>query len=260
MSNSYDFSWAPKTWTRAPAVPVWTSYFNRTNPHLVVPKDDIRKCTTSMPKVWGATFDDGPSPYTPQLIEYFKEKKMNTTFYIVGSVALQHPKILLDTYNAGHEIGIHTWSHPKLTEVKSDDEIIAEFVYTAKVIHQVTGQAIRYIRPPYGQSNARVRRLAATMGLQVVSYIDTQDWMHYNDQVKMEPVVMGHVRQWIAENRTGEITLQHDVWQPEVTVAIKAMDAVIKAGYTVMPIYQCLEEDSPYGNSILEQRTPGSIL
>ncbi|KAJ3020815.1 UNVERIFIED_CONTAM: chitin deacetylase [Siphonaria sp. JEL0065] len=242
---NFNFSWAPKVWSRAPGIPVWTEYFATAVPNPVVPSDDIRTCTTSEPMIFGATFDDGPSPFTPQLIDYFKNKSMLTTFYTVGSVAIQYPQIMLDT--------IHTWSHPKLTEVKSDDEIIAEFVYSAKAIHQVIGQAPRYIRPPYGQSNDRIRRLAATMGFQVVSYLDSQDWLHYNDQAKMEPLVLGHFRKWIEEKRMGIITLQHDVWQAEVTVAKKAMDLVVSAGYKITPIYKCLEESTPYGNQILEE-------
>ncbi|KAI9353578.1 hypothetical protein BDR26DRAFT_814861 [Obelidium mucronatum] len=206
-ANNWNFSWAPKPWTRAPGVPAWTEYFHKANGDAPVPADDIRRCTTAEPMVWGATFDDGPSPFTPELLEYFKIKNLKTTFYTIGSTALSHPQIMLDTFNAGHEIGIHTWSHPNLTSVASDDEIIAEFVYSAKIIHQVTGQAIRYIRPPYGSSNSRVRRLAALMGLEVVSYLDAQDWLNYNDQAKMEPVVMGHVRKWISEKRTKEISL-----------------------------------------------------
>ncbi|KAJ3077175.1 hypothetical protein HDU98_007560 [Podochytrium sp. JEL0797] len=35
-------------------------------------------------------------------------------------------------------------------------------------------------------------------------------------------------------------------------VGVEAMGIVLAAGYTITPIYQCLNQDSPYGNHVLE--------
>ncbi|ORY42258.1 glycoside hydrolase/deacetylase [Rhizoclosmatium globosum] len=236
MSNNFD--WAPKPWTKAPATPVWTQYFKQANPTPVFQKDDLRACTAPG-KIWGATFDDGPSPATHGLLDYFRTINMHTTFYTVGSVAIKYPEVLLQTYQAGHEIGVHTWSHPLLTKL-SDDEIVAELIYSAKTIYQLTGQAPKYIRPPFGGSDDRVRRIANSMGLTVVGFVDTEDWKHWDSKAKMQPVVTGHFKEWIKNGVTGLITLQHDVWAAEVEVGKEAMDLLVKAGYTVKPVYECL--------------------
>ncbi|KAJ3015619.1 UNVERIFIED_CONTAM: chitin deacetylase [Siphonaria sp. JEL0065] len=251
MSNN-EFAWAPKAWERAKGVPVWTEYFKEAVPAPAVPKDDIRNCTIQDPKVWGATFDDGPSQYTPDLLHFFQQINMHTTFYVVGSVAIKYPDIMRDTYKAGHEVGIHTWSHPRLTNL-TDDEIVAELVYSAKAIHQVLGVVPKYFRPPFGGSDDRVRRVATTMGLTSVGYIDTEDWKYWNDAAKIRPIVTGHFKDWISQSKTGYISLQHDVWKIEVDAAKESMNMLVKAGYTIKPIFECLGQSSAYGNTILER-------
>jgi len=61
------------------------------------------------------SFDDGPSEDTPRLLDYLESNgDLKSTFFIVGSRALSRPEILQSTYMAGHEISVHTWSHPSL--------------------------------------------------------------------------------------------------------------------------------------------------
>ncbi|ORY42259.1 glycoside hydrolase/deacetylase [Rhizoclosmatium globosum] len=261
--------WAPKPWVKAPPTPVWTQYFKQANPNATVQRDDLRACTIGG-KIWGATFDDGPSTVEPALTDCgfclfahnkvadklnqltdFRQINMLTTFYTIGSVVIQYPNITLDTFSKVHEIGLHTWSHSLLTKL-TDDEIVAELVYSAKAVYQTIDQVPKYLRPPYGGSDERVRRLANSMGLTVVGFVDTEDWKYWNSKTQMQPVVTGHFKDWIKNGTAGLITLQHDVWQSEVDVGKDAMDLLVKAGYSIKPVYECLGDTSPYGNEILE--------
>ncbi|KAG8682336.1 chitin deacetylase [Ceratobasidium sp. 394] len=47
---------------------------------------------------WGLTFDDGPSPYTPKVLNYLEDKKIKATFYVIGSNVIDKPAILQATY------------------------------------------------------------------------------------------------------------------------------------------------------------------
>src|SRR5215216_2594624 len=53
------------------------------------------------------TFDDGPSPFTPQILEVLKQKKVPATFFVIGNQAVKFP-MLKQIYDQGHEIGNHT--------------------------------------------------------------------------------------------------------------------------------------------------------
>lgn len=61
------------------------------------------------------------------------------------------------------------WSHPRLTEC-TEEEIFAELYYTKRIIKQVTGYSSRCFRPPYGDIDDRVRRIAAALELHPVMW------------------------------------------------------------------------------------------
>lgn len=47
-----------------------------------------------------------------KLLNFLAEKDILATFYTVGSRVLEFPLTLQQEYMAGHEISVHTWSHP----------------------------------------------------------------------------------------------------------------------------------------------------
>ena len=60
-------------------------------------------------------FDYGPDPrWTPQVLEVLRRHRVPATFFVVGSQAVQHPRLLRDIRSAGGEIGIQTFSEPEL--------------------------------------------------------------------------------------------------------------------------------------------------
>src|SRR3954453_15375374 len=56
------------------------------------------------------TFDDGPSPGSLQLLDYFAREGLKATFLQCGVNVLRHPDISRTVSEAGHEIGNHTYS------------------------------------------------------------------------------------------------------------------------------------------------------
>ena len=67
----------------------------------------------------------------------------------MGSRVTTFPGLLQQEYLSGHQIAVHTWSHPSLT-TQSTEQIIAEFGWTRKIIQDVLGVTPLYMRPPYG--------------------------------------------------------------------------------------------------------------
>src|ERR1700679_239695 len=60
------------------------------------------------------TFDDGPSESTPDLLEYLEQEGVVATFFQCGMHVKRLPHIAGQVAAAGHEIGNHSYSHPKL--------------------------------------------------------------------------------------------------------------------------------------------------
>jgi hypothetical protein len=116
---------------------------------------DVVTCPRALQ--WGLTFDDGtsirlilgPSPYTPALLDYLQTKDIRATFFIVGSRAKQYPATLLRSFQEGHQIAVHTWSHRALTTL-STEQVVAELHTTIRAIEQIIGTRPLYMRPPFG--------------------------------------------------------------------------------------------------------------
>lgn len=63
------------------------------------------------PKIVYLTFDDGPSPVTPQILDILAKNDILATFFVVGTNVERYPEILKQTILAGHSVGIHSYSH-----------------------------------------------------------------------------------------------------------------------------------------------------
>lgn len=63
-------------------------------------------------KIAYLTFDDGPSKVvTPQILEILKANDVQATFFVIGYMAERYPEVLRMTFDDGHTIGNHTYSH-----------------------------------------------------------------------------------------------------------------------------------------------------
>ena len=71
-------------------------------------------------------------------------------------------------FPSGHQLSVHTWSHPFLTTL-TNEQIIAELGWTKKAIKDITGVTPNTMRPPYGDIDDRVRGISMAMGLTPVS-------------------------------------------------------------------------------------------
>lgn len=68
--------------------------------------DDVVECPDR--NVWGITFDDGPTPATPELLRFLEEKGVKATFFLVGGNVVQYPELAVQEAQAGHHLASHT--------------------------------------------------------------------------------------------------------------------------------------------------------
>jgi peptidoglycan-N-acetylglucosamine deacetylase len=95
------------------------------------------------------TFDDGPSESTPELLEYLDKEEVPATFFMCGMNVKRLPHVAGQVAAGGHQLGNHTYSHPKLP-FKSAAFIDHEFTETQKIIQFETGVTPMLLRAPYG--------------------------------------------------------------------------------------------------------------
>lgn len=209
---------------------------------------DIAECPDKF--TWGLSFDDGPSPYTPLLLDYLNQKNIKSTFFLVGSRVISYPSMVVTEYLAGHQLSIHTWSHQSLTKL-TNEEIVAELGWTKQAIHDVVGVTPNTFRPPYGDIDDRVRAIAAQMGLTPVMWtrhdgktFDTTDWNIPGGQANGATAVskFQDILDLAPELDTGFIVLEHDLYQQTVDLAVGYfLPMAIDSGkYAMKSIIECL--------------------
>ncbi|CAG8562198.1 8705_t:CDS:2, partial [Paraglomus occultum] len=215
-----------------------STYCNWSCNHCQRPNDVII-CPAQ--KDWGLTYDDGPSIYTPALLDYLKLNNIKATFFVIGSRVLERPDVLRRTIAEGHQLGIHTWSHPYLTTL-TNNQIIAELKWTETIIKTVAGVTPIYMRPPYGDVDDRVRSIATQMGYKVVIWdVDTTDWLS-NGNPTYNPNTITNIVQNYANQKssTGHISLEHDLFPVAAAAAPKALDIILQAGFAAKPVGTCV--------------------
>lgn len=94
------------------------------------------------------TFDDGPRPAAVhRLNSVLTQHNVRGTFFIVGKMAARYPQSIRDLASAGHEIANHSWSHPDIRRISSE-EFVWELDATRELIHELTGQETWLFRTP----------------------------------------------------------------------------------------------------------------
>jgi peptidoglycan/xylan/chitin deacetylase (PgdA/CDA1 family) len=131
----------------------------------------------SDPNEFALTYDDGPNdPETGLLLALLADHDVRATFFVIGSFAKQRPDIVRAIAAAGHIIGNHTMSHPKLSFC-SPQKVRDEIAGCNAVLEDILGAPVRLMRCPYGLRRPDVLRIARGLGLIPVQWnVTTFDW------------------------------------------------------------------------------------
>lgn len=188
-------------------------------PTHTVSGDDDTDC--KLVRCVALTFDDGPAaPYTATLLTYLTQYKARATFFTVGQNVLAHPDLVRAEARAGNEVGNHSFSHPDLTQLSSE-QVAYQLNRTSAAIKAATGKAPTLFRPPYGAINSTVR--GATSLSPVLWTLDTEDW-RYPDASKVARSVISKVKR-------NDVVLMHDIHPTSVAAVPEILRTLSAQGY-----------------------------
>ncbi|ORX98793.1 glycoside hydrolase/deacetylase [Basidiobolus meristosporus CBS 931.73] len=202
--------------------------------------------TCSKAGTFAVTFDDGPSQYTGRLLDDLKARKVKVTFFIVGQMLEndQGRQFLKRAYDEGHHIASHTYTHISLAK-STISAIRSEMQKTSDAIFKVIGKRPQYMRPPYGEYNAQSLALMKEMGYKVIYWnVDTLDWQTMNSQKTLDVYKKTLAKANLKNDRF--ISLQHDIQPSTIQAAGGILDAVIKSGFKITTVADCLGDSGLY--------------
>lgn len=148
------------------------------------------------------TFDDGPGPYTIQLVQTLNRLHVQATFFAIGEMERYFSAGTLLELRSGDIVGDHTETHPMLATLSLHEqhEQLLNQIYQIQLLG---GPTPRLFRPPYGSFNATTfRELHHLHLLMILWSTDTSDYAR--------PGVQAIVHSALAGARPGAIILMHD--------------------------------------------------
>ena len=173
------------------------------------------------------TFDDGPRrSTTTALLDGLAERGVKATFFLVGGRVANGMEDLVERMDAeGHQIGIHTYDHVRLTGLSKAD-FDAQVARTRQALTGILGHDGFLLRPPYGLTDGAARQNA---GCPIILWsIDPEDWGDQDAAREVEHVV--------SHAYDGAIILMHDIFPASVEAALEIVDRLHAQGYLFVTI------------------------
>lgn len=190
---------------------------------------------------FASSFDDGPLPPTTQLVQFFNSNNETTTHFMIGINIINNPQQFLAAFTSSHDIGVHTWTHPYMTTLSNLD-VLGQLGWTIQLIHNSTGGRVpKYWRPPYGDSDNRVRAIAKEVfGMDTVIWNqDTGDWSLTVTGGTNPQAVQSSMQQWLTGPKSpGLIILEHELTPQSVAAFISAYPLIKGNGWNLQSLAQ----------------------
>ena len=192
-------------------------------------------------KVIYLTFDDGPGPYTEQLLKVLAKYGVKATFFVTDS---GYDSVMKKIVDQGHSIGIHSVTHNYEQIYASPEAYFADLYGMQDIIYENTGVRTNLVRFPGGSSNTVSCFNEGVMSLLTEAVQDAGfqyfDWnVDSNDAggARKSETVFRNVKDGVSQNRIS-VVLQHDIHAFSVDAVEEIIVWGLDNGYRFLPLQQ----------------------
>jgi peptidoglycan/xylan/chitin deacetylase (PgdA/CDA1 family) len=189
------------------------------------------------------TFDDGPGPYTQQLVSVLDQLAVPATFFEVGVGERYFSAGSREIVARGYPLEDHTWSHAPMSQLSPADQRL-QIAREAREITAFGAPYPRLFRPPYGLWNKdTLALLKRNRMLMVLWTVDTSDYRIPGTDSIINTVVSGA--------KPGAIFLMHDAGgnRAETIAALPRIITDLRArGYKFVTVPKLILDNPPPAN------------
>ena len=186
------------------------------------------------------TFDDGPGPYTPQILDVLGRMHATATFFVIGRSASAYPATVRAEARDSFEIGDHTETHPMMAELAPASQQ-AQIANAAAAIHDAGAPYPRLWRPPYGSFDTATLQILRRLGMLMVLWsADTSDYT--------QPGVKRIIYVAVSGAQPGAIILMHDGGgnrSQTVAALPRIITRLRERGFRLVTVSQLVADDPP---------------
>lgn len=177
------------------------------------------------------TFDDGPHPtITPKILSILEKYCTKATFFVVGNMVNQSPRLLPLEKKMGHNIGTHSFSHPMGFERLTNDKTAQQIDQGIMIARGILGSQLSPLfRFPGLGMNKWQQYYANSKNLSIWSIdIESYDWKGLSPNAIVKQV-MGQL-----EHKRKGIIILHDIHQNTLAALPLLLDALNRSGYKII--------------------------
>lgn len=180
------------------------------------------------------TFDDGPGPYTNQIVDALAAHGSLATFFMVGRNAQAYPGVAANVAGHGNQIGNHSTAHGYLTSMGSQGAA-ADIQQAQQMIAGATGVTPLVMRPPYGETNDAI---VAAVGMpEILWSYDSLDYATHNTESTYNNVT--------ANAQCGGIVLMHDIHSSTAAAVSRILDNLQSRGFSMVTVENLISTPPP---------------
>jgi peptidoglycan/xylan/chitin deacetylase (PgdA/CDA1 family) len=189
------------------------------------------------------TFDDGPGPYTQQLVSTLDQLSVPATFFEIGVSERYFSAGTSAVISHGYSLGDHTFSHAPLSQLSAADQQ-SQILSEANTLVKYGAPFPRLFRPPYGLFNGTTLQLMRKYRMLMVLWtVDTSDYRLPGTSSIIDTVVSGA--------QPGAIILMHDAGgnRSETVAALPKLVEDLRAkGYRLVTVPKLILDNPPPAN------------
>ncbi|MBO5452571.1 MAG: polysaccharide deacetylase family protein [Clostridia bacterium] len=180
------------------------------------------------------TFDAGyENGATEQILDALKKHNAKAAFFLVGNYIEKNPELVKRMCNEGHIVANHTYSHPDMSKISSQEKFKEELTRLEDLYKQTTGQEMpKYYRPPQGKFSEENLKMASEMGYKTffwsLAYVDWLD--------KQQPTKDEAFSKLLTRIHPGAVVLLHSTSRTNGEILDELLSRWEEMGYTFRSI------------------------
>lgn len=190
-------------------------------------------------KVIYLTFDCGyENGYTSNILDVLAEHNVQATFFLVGNYLETEPDLVKRMADEGHVVGNHTYSHPDMSSISSQEEFEQELLKVEELYESITGEEMYKIyRPPQGKFCESNLEMAKDLGYSTAFWsLAYVDW-YVDDQPTHEEAL----EKLTSRIHNGAVVLLHSTSQTNSEILDELLTTWEEMGYTFGNIKELCE-------------------
>ena len=135
------------------------------------------------------------------ILDTLTKNNVHITFFMVGEWVDKYPEAVKKIYEAGHEIGSHSNTHPHVNNLSAEKNL-EEINLSVNKIEKITGQKTNLYRAPYGEYNDTVIQTAQENRYFIIQWnLDTLDyeglagdemWARIENKLDKGSIILSH--------------------------------------------------------------------